>query len=146
MTEQPKVSLPRNALLQADVAGLVAGGLLGAGGGLLAGQDMTWALSAALGSAITGVVAMVGTGLIRPQQERPVLLWANLLIALASGRLVVSVGACLLLYFAAQLPVAALLTGMLLTLVIVLITETRIAAARFSKATPAASKTDQSES
>ena len=74
--------------------------------------------------------------LMRPRRQRPILTWASLLIVLATGRLIVSGGLCLLLYFAAQLPVAPLLIGMLLTLVIVLFTETRIAAGCFRKLDP----------
>ena len=80
--------------------------------------------------------------LMRPRRQRPILTWASLLIVLATGRLIVSGGLCLLLYFAAQLPVAPLLIGMLLTLAIVLFTETRIAANRFKQVTSTATTSE----
>lgn len=133
MTQQAETSLPAGALLRADcVAGLVAAGLGFLGGILFATEGSTGAMTA-LGAGLATVVAVLGTLLVRPTRKRPVLAWANLLIVLASGRLVASVGACLLLYFAAQLPAVPLLAGMLMTLVFVLFSETRIAAGCFRK-------------
>jgi hypothetical protein len=135
--KQAETHLPLDKLLLGNLAaGLIAGaaGLCGAwalGYGLHAGGFT------ALGAGLTGAVSMVGTLVVRPGRTRPILQWATLLIALASGRLVVSAGACLLLYFAAQMPVAPLLVGMFLTLVIALFIDTRIAVRRFKHATPA---------
>lgn len=145
MSVQPSVTLPAGALIRADLAGLLVGAGLGFAGTLVVGAPMSSAWVAALGAGLTGVVALLGTLIVNPARSRPILKWANLLITLATGRLAVSVGACLLLYFAAQMPAAPLLSGMLLTLLFVLITETRIAADCFSRATPAATNTDQAD-
>ena len=137
MSNQPAVQLPTATLIRADLAATLVAVALGLGGTLLLGKGLQMGLQTALGAGLAGVVALAGTWLIGPDKTRPVLLWANLLIALASGRLVVSAGAILLLYFAAQMSASALLCGMLLTLAIVLLAETIIAARCFSKATPA---------
>jgi len=141
-TAQPLVELPGKALVRANVCGGVLGAAAGFVGGLIFGQGPAFAGWVAVGAALTAVVAVLGTMLLRPHRKRPILTWASLLIVVATGRLIASGGLCLLLYFAAQLPVAPLLIGMLLTLAIVLFSETRIAARRFSQAAPAAATRD----
>jgi len=131
MTETAKTSLPMGALLRADcLAGLLATGV-GLLGGWLLTPEGSGGTTAALGAGLATVVALLGTLLIRPSRKRPVLVWASLLIALATGRLVASIGGCLLLYFAAQMSAFPLLAGMLMTLLFVLFSETRIAAGCF---------------
>lgn len=133
MRQTIETSLPTGAMLRAGLlAGLLAAGLGFLGGWLLAPEGSAGATTA-LGAGLTTVATLLGTLLIRPSRKRPVLVWASLLIVLATGRLVVSIGGCLLLYFAAQMPATPLLTGMLMTLLFVLFSETRIAAGCFRK-------------
>ena len=141
-TPQPQVDLPQGTLLRANYASAAVAAAIGFLGALAIGQGVATAGETALGAAITGGVAVAGTMLLRPHHQRPILTWASLLIVLATGRLMVSGGLCLLLYFAAQLPAAPLLIGMLLTLAIVLFTETRIAANRFKQVTSTATTSE----
>ena len=139
VARQAETDLPLDRLLLGNLAAGCIAACLGLGAAASLGLGLTTGGFTALGAGLAGGVAIAGTLIVQPGRKRPILHWATLLIALASGRLVVSAGGCLLLYFAAQMPVAPLLVGMFLTLVIALFIDTRIAVRRFKQATPAAS-------
>jgi hypothetical protein len=133
-------------MIKASVLGTMVAAAIGFLGGLVVGQSLVSGGETALGAVLTGGVSIGATLALGPHRSRPILTWASLLIVLTTGRLIVSVGLCLLLYSAAQMPAAPLLVGMLLTLVIVLCTDTKLAAKRFSQATPTTVSTEPASS
>ncbi len=135
MSEQGPLTtpLPTKRLIATYVACLATA----AGGWTLVTLVGPWpgsvTLQGLLALAITTLVSLTGLLLIRPWRTRPVLAWGSLLIALSMGRVVASLGACLLLYFAARLPASPLLLGALSGLMLVLIGETTVTARVFRK-------------
>jgi hypothetical protein len=130
----PDITLPTAKLLLAViVASAVAAGAW-ALITLVGPWDTSTTRTGLLGIGITAAVAIGGTLAMRPWHERSILAWGGVLIAASFGRAIVTIGICLLLYFAARQPAGPLLIGALAGLVPVLIGETTIAAGRFKRA------------
>lgn len=131
--DQPLFRLPMPAVLGVDLAcGAMAAGLwacivsIGPWG-------METMLPGLLATGIATGTAMTGTALIRPGKPRPVLALNMLLIAASLGRVVITIGACLLLYFAARQPAGPLLLGAMAGLLLILVGETAFAARSFAQ-------------
>jgi len=130
---QPAISLPGKPLLGVAVGAPAAVAAMW----LIACQFGSWG-EAALGPGllaigVTAVVSVAVVLLLRPWKPRPILMWGGLLVAASTGRVIGTIGVCLLLYFAARLPAGPLLIGALAGLVPVLIGETTNAARRFKR-------------
>ena len=139
MPESPiQTTLPTGRLIAANVIAALLGAGLGWGGAMALAEAPSAGPQTALGAGIAGVISVVLTVVIRPGQERPIFAAAMTLLAAGMGRLVAAIGGCVLLYFAAQIPAAPLLSGTLLTLLFVLFFEARIATSIFRRLTPPA--------
>ncbi|MCP4759897.1 MAG: hypothetical protein GY894_06580 [Planctomycetes bacterium] len=130
---QPAIALPGKALFGVAFGAPAAVAVIW----LIVCQFGSWGDSALgpglLAIGVTGVVSGAVVLVLRPWKPRPILLWGGLLVAASTGRIVGTIGVCLLLYFAARLPAGPLLIGALAGLVPVLIGETIIAARRFKR-------------
>jgi len=127
------ISLPTTGLLWVAIGGPA----ITAVAWLLASFIGEWGTSgrlpgllAILVSAAVSTLAVVA---IRPWKPRPILVWGGVLIAASTGRIVVTIGICLLLYSAARLPAGPLLIGAMAGLVPVLVGETALATRRFRR-------------
>ena len=132
-TKQLSTPLPTRRLLTTSLACLA----MAAAGWTLITLIGPWpgsvTLQGLLALGITTLVSAAGLLLIQPWRTRPILAWGTLLIALSMGRVVATLGTCLLLYFAARLPAGPLLLGALTGLILVLIGETTVTASVFRK-------------
>jgi len=131
---ETRVSLPT-----ARLAGVAVGGpAIAAAAWMLASLVGDWGTTGrlpglfAIGSA-AGVSLCVLMAL-QPWKPRPILVWGGLLIAASTGRIVATLGICLLLYSAARQPAAPLLFGAVAGLLPVLTGETIVASRRFRQA------------
>ncbi len=131
---EARITLPTRAMICVAVGCPAIAAL----GWLAASFVGTWGLSGRvpglLGIAASAAVSLLVVAAIRPWKPRPILVWGGVLIAASTGRIVVTIGICLLLYSAARLPAGPLLIGAMAGLVPVLVGETALATRRFGRA------------
>lgn len=129
----PEITLPTQRLLFVAIGGPVVAAVGWSLVTIMGPWDASTTLIGLLAIGVTAVVAVSVTLAIRPWRPRSILAWGGVLIAASMGRIVLTIGICLLLYFAARQPAEPLLIGALAGLVPVLIGETTIAANRFKR-------------
>jgi len=100
---------------------------------ILGPWDMNTSLIGLLAIGVVACVAVAITLSIRPWKSRAIVTWGSVLIAASMGRIVITIGICLLLYSAARLPAGPLLIGAMAGLVPVLVAETSIVAKHFQR-------------
>jgi hypothetical protein len=125
------ITLPTVPLLGVALGGPTGAALLWMGASFFGSWSETglWP-----GLAAIGIAAAVSLGVLvalRPWKPRSILVWGGLLIAASTGRIVATLGFCLLLYSAARQPAAPLLFGAVAGLIPVLAGETIVASRRF---------------
>ncbi len=135
MTAPIKISttLPTRRLLGTCLGGLVGAAALWSIVTWLGPWPPAVLTTGLLALGVTAVISTLGLLAIRPWKERPILAWGGLLIALSLGRIVATLGVCLLLYFVARLPASPLLLGALAGLIPVLVGETTVTAGVFRR-------------
>jgi len=128
---ETSITLPTVPLLGVAIGGPAGAALLWLGASFIGtwGETGLWP-----GLAAIGIAAAVSLGILvtlRPWKPRRILVWGGLLIAASTGRIVATLGFCLLLYSAALQPAAPLLFGAVAGLLPVLAGETIVASRQF---------------
>ena len=129
----PELTLPTWPLLMAAIGAPAVAAAAWAAVTILGPWDMNTSLIGLLAIGVVACVAVAITLSIRPWKSRAIVTWGSVLIAASMGRIVITIGICLLLYSAARLPAGPLLIGAMAGLFTVLVAETSIVAKHFQR-------------